>query len=281
MVATVPGIGETMYVSPFTDDPDRWERLDWFDRRNATRVRLVRYTRPFEDVENWLEAPNPEYLPLRKAKTYAQVLREWADNPESKLAGPDGEPCRAKIVGLLRRRHVRLSAETTWYRGRGNLSDDDTFDAAEEARASLYHDPTLTVVRRAVEAIGVGTVAELTKAKPRTVRRFVAGETLKPSVVCRFVRVAHREANREVGRTRGEVMKVDKLAVINAFLEARRKVTVTDRICGGCGEPFATSDNRQRYHNVACKQRAYRARKRGDDTPDPTRSAPPAATIVR
>ena len=44
-----------------------------------------------------------------RVKTYADLLREYEFHPESKCADADGLPCTRQTIGLLKRRHIRIS----------------------------------------------------------------------------------------------------------------------------------------------------------------------------
>ncbi len=85
-------------IAPYKRDPRKWRRLRWVDLHTGRPVRL-----------SW--AAEPTYLQTGaiRVQTYGDVLRRHLTHPESKSAGPDGEPCGSSTVGQLQRLSVRIA----------------------------------------------------------------------------------------------------------------------------------------------------------------------------
>lgn len=85
-------------IAPFEPNPNKWLRQPWIDVYSQAGQRYRVTTS---------QVRGPKVVGLM---TYRDVLREYEYHEELKCAGPDGEACAKKTVGLLARRHVRIAA---------------------------------------------------------------------------------------------------------------------------------------------------------------------------
>jgi hypothetical protein len=97
--------GGALPASPYEQDPARWPRLAWYDRRDGTPARVA----TMEELED----PEQRELALARRDVIIQslgnVLRRYHLRPEHKSLAPDGQHVAGDTAGLLWRRPV-LSA---------------------------------------------------------------------------------------------------------------------------------------------------------------------------
>ena len=83
-------------IAPFESNPNKWLMQPWIDVYSTKRYRVTTS-----------QARGPKIAGLL---TYGDVLREYEHHEEFKCLGPDGNACARSTVGLLGRRHARISA---------------------------------------------------------------------------------------------------------------------------------------------------------------------------
>ena len=84
-------------IAPYEPDSARWLDADWSNRYSGNSYRIS--TQPSGGHER------PGVVTI---KTFRDVLAEYANHPEDKSCGPDGQPSAASSAGLLRRRPVTV-----------------------------------------------------------------------------------------------------------------------------------------------------------------------------
>jgi hypothetical protein len=114
-----------------------------------------------------------------KVKTYGQVIADYWDHVEAKSLAPDGTPCNAATVGLLRRRRVRLALlQHIGKEGNKVEQREHGLVTAQADYLNLYDDPPRSpwalYVTKAMPAF---TTAEITQAM-----RHGPGPVLAPGV---------------------------------------------------------------------------------------------------
>jgi hypothetical protein len=109
-------------VAPFESDPRKWGKLPWTNLYDETGKGYTLHT------GSTLYAV-PDTV---RAKTYADVLRDYRLHPESKSLAPDGTVCTGSTTGFLRRRPVTAVYLTHVGKESNRL---------EEVEAGLVHDP--------------------------------------------------------------------------------------------------------------------------------------------
>jgi hypothetical protein len=82
-------------IAPFSSDPQQWRRQKWTD---------VHSQRSFPITTRANAGPN-----VARVKSIGDVFDEHKLHPESKSAGPDGNPCGPNTRGVLSRRSVHAA----------------------------------------------------------------------------------------------------------------------------------------------------------------------------
>jgi hypothetical protein len=106
-------------IAPYEADSRQWLKNSWIDQYSGKGYKIT-------------TAGHHGDRHTARVKTYGDVLREYANRPESKCADANGKPCGKQTVGLLRRRHVRI--DEIKYVGKESNS-------LEEVEADLIHSP--------------------------------------------------------------------------------------------------------------------------------------------
>ncbi len=88
-------------IAPYESDARKWRGLRWVDLHTGRPVSLAWTTEPM-------------YLATSRVRvqTYRDVARRHLTHPESKAAGPDGQPCGPATIGELQRLHVHITEAT-------------------------------------------------------------------------------------------------------------------------------------------------------------------------
>lgn len=84
-------------IAPYEQDPRKWRGLKWVDLHTGRSVRL-----------SWTAEPTYLETGAIRVQIFRDVLRRHLAHPESKAAGPDGEPCISNTVGELQRLSVSI-----------------------------------------------------------------------------------------------------------------------------------------------------------------------------
>ena len=82
-------------IAPFETNPEKWLRMPWIDQYSGKKYKIT--------TERNLSSRT-----TARAKTYGDVLLEYAHHPESKCADEHGNVCDRQTVGLLFRRRVQI-----------------------------------------------------------------------------------------------------------------------------------------------------------------------------
>ena len=133
--------------APFEKDPRRWLKAEWIDQYSGARYRIT---------------TTGEHGTRRAArvKTYGDVLTEYEQHPESKCADASGRRCQRQTIGLLQRRHVRITSLT--YIGKESNRLDEVEAGLVHAAESVYteyrdprRDAWATTVVRALSKVSL------------------------------------------------------------------------------------------------------------------------------
>ena len=93
-----PGVDPEKFhlVAPYELNSSRWLEMPWIDQHAGQHYRIT--TEGFHGSRG-----------VARVKTYGDVLREYAFHPGSKSADARGKPSGKQTIGLLQRRHIRVS----------------------------------------------------------------------------------------------------------------------------------------------------------------------------
>jgi hypothetical protein len=83
-------------IAPYDDNSTRWLKMKWIDQYTGSRYQIT-------------TAGHSGSRRTVRVKTFGDVLREYEFHPESKCADAGSNPCEKQTVGLLRRRHIRIT----------------------------------------------------------------------------------------------------------------------------------------------------------------------------
>lgn len=83
-------------VAPYNPDARQWRKRRWTDLYSGRHYAIATGGQPSESGA--------------RVQSYQDVLTAYRHHPESKSAGPDGEPCGKQTAGVLRRRAVRAGS---------------------------------------------------------------------------------------------------------------------------------------------------------------------------
>ena len=103
--------------------------MEWIDRYSGKRFRIS------------TKGPHGDRRTAR-VQTFGEVIEAYEFHPEAKCADADGQPCSKQTVGLLQRRHVRISIITPIGKESNSLEEvqagliDD-----EQSVYTVYDDP--------------------------------------------------------------------------------------------------------------------------------------------
>jgi hypothetical protein len=90
-----PDDSRLVLIAPYRSTPAEHLTQPWINRYSGRQYQIT------------TEPSNARHRPgIVTAKTYRDMLAEYAVHPEAKSNGPDGEPCKRQTVGMLARRPV-------------------------------------------------------------------------------------------------------------------------------------------------------------------------------
>jgi hypothetical protein len=165
--------GGALPAAPYDQDPARWPRLGWLDRRDGKPIRVA----TMEELED----PEQRELALARKDVIIQslgsVLRRYPFRPEHKSLAPDRQPAAGDTAGLLRRRPVLSAPVLTDLTGKegnklierltGVITAPADYRTDYGTRADRWRFLVLPVLR----AIGARVLAERTGMSRRAVER--------------------------------------------------------------------------------------------------------------
>ena len=235
-------------VCPYTKDQRQWGKR--------------RYTNIYgPDQRSYAISTSLRTDTIARVTSYRELALDYVRHPEPKSLGPDGKPCSEPTRGELQPRHLRvddlvhIGKESNEYDQLGLSSDDEVTTRYENA----HHDQWATFVRPVLEHSARKTIAELTGLSPRAINDHIAGRAQpQPDTLERLTRAAATLAPPTPPKTRHR--PAAKRPVSSQELHGRLVRRGPARLCeGGCGRRL---DGPRKRLCDACKQRAYRARRR-------------------
>lgn len=123
-------------IAPFETDARRWLSLNCFNLYTGERYRIRTGDSSFA-VGN-----------VTVVKSYRDVLKDYLDRPELKLAGPDGLACGRQTIGLLHRRDILVTGVTGIGRETNDLEDREAGLPGElDEDITDFGDPRQSVAR--------------------------------------------------------------------------------------------------------------------------------------
>jgi len=82
---------------PYNKNPNEWLSREWINQYSPGEMFGITV------------AGHHGTRTKARVKTFADLLREYEFHPESKCADTNGLPCTRQTIGLLQRRHIRIS----------------------------------------------------------------------------------------------------------------------------------------------------------------------------
>ena len=154
-------------VAPFTSDPTRWLDGPWRDVHSGKEYRA---TTDKEDLD-------PD---CARIKTYADVVREFAQHPEHKSADEAGIACTRSTRGLLHRRRLRAGRIDHIGKESNKLEDVQrgavhNWEEVQTVIADPAYDQWEKVIRPRVMKMSTSTIATLANIGLRAARNLKAG----------------------------------------------------------------------------------------------------------
>jgi len=148
-------------VAPYSRNPEEWLRLRWTEIHSGGQFR-VRTGRPSDRTGI-------------RVRSFRNVIDRFRMHPESKSAGPDGEPCGFQTVGLLRRREI-VALSISHIGKESNLLE-------EQEEGILFADPQLVysdpgeweMIRARLQGVRLRDVARPTGISTRRLREYRRG----------------------------------------------------------------------------------------------------------
>jgi hypothetical protein len=149
-----------------------------------------------------------------RVRSYADVLAEYLVHPESKSAGPDGEPCGLNTVGLLRRRPVTVVLPPVYLGKESNQWEEvemgviHELEEVQEIYVDPRQDPWRTDALPLLKLLPSRRVAREAGLSERQVKAIRNGHsTPKPETRRSLLRVASRHARCIIaGRNAGQTL---------------------------------------------------------------------------
>jgi hypothetical protein len=83
-------------IAPFETNPKKWLHKPWIDQYSGKQFRIT-------------TEKNYSSRTTARVQTYGDIFTDHAHHPESKCADENGNACDRQTIGLLFRRHVRIS----------------------------------------------------------------------------------------------------------------------------------------------------------------------------
>jgi predicted nucleic acid-binding Zn ribbon protein len=124
------GRGPRVLVAQREDDPLKRSGLTWFDRADPSgRTYGIRTGDPSYVVPGSVTV-----------QSYGDYFEEFRRHPESKAAGPDGEPCHSWTRGQLGPLEVEVTRLVRIGKEAGRLASDPTSGEAAEFAAQEYRE---------------------------------------------------------------------------------------------------------------------------------------------
>jgi hypothetical protein len=163
---------KVLLIAPFSSKQDRWFGLKCTNIHSGKKYKMVDCT--------------TEVIPTHNVvfpSQFSRLMIEYQEHPEAKSLAPDGEPCRADTIGLLKRTHV-IAGE---FRYVGKETDrkweegDDLsvleFKTTEYGRAKKV--VAASALADKIRAIGIRKTMELTKMSQHTIEKLIHDEPVK------------------------------------------------------------------------------------------------------
>jgi hypothetical protein len=106
-------------IAPYKPNSERWPKMRWTDQYSGKEYRIT--TEGFHGNRT-----------TARVKTYGDILYEYEFHPGAKSADSRGQPSGKQSIGLLNRRHIRVSQIHNIGRESNNL---------EEVESGIVHSP--------------------------------------------------------------------------------------------------------------------------------------------
>jgi hypothetical protein len=149
-------------VASYDPDPRNWIGGDWFDLYSGKPIEITPEGRLGGSA-------------TVRVKTYRETLAAYELHPETKALGPDGESCRGRTEGLLRRRPV-VAAYLVNVGKESNRLEDVQIGLVhnEEEIVSMFlprrFDPWFRLVLPVLRRIPVSSLAQASGLDRRTIQ---------------------------------------------------------------------------------------------------------------
>jgi hypothetical protein len=159
-------------IAPFSTNPADWLQQAWTNRYSAAEWTITL------EPSNGMERDG-----VVTAKSYRDMLAEYATHPEYKSADRDDQRCGRRTTGLLRRRHIVVSTVTHIGKEANALDDAGAglLQRADEAQTAYDDTDTLRFQQRILprlRELGVREVARRTGHSVGAVQAVLSGRSI-------------------------------------------------------------------------------------------------------
>ena len=230
-------------VAPYEPDPRQWEATKWTD---AETGELYDITTGESSGRNAV-----------RVKTMRDIVTLYRPKREAKSLGPDGQPCTRETTGLLRRRPVRDLTIRHIGKEANQLEDLAAgLQTADQVTATYDRRGRGIYPQLVLPALRVSPDAAIVKAcglPRRTVNGLRRGHIPTPSTLTQLITGIARLCAQDIGDEPDE----NDLDTLARWRDQNRSKLGR---CLNCEREINPS--RRRYCSPACRQAAYRRRKR-------------------
>jgi hypothetical protein len=154
---------------PYTKNPNEWLSRDWINQYSGETFGIT-------------VAGHFGTRTKARVKTYADLLREYEFHPESKCADADGLTCTRQTIGLLQRRHIRISYMVPIGKESNSLEEVESGLLHSEPNVyTVYPDPQrdewTVKILAALKKVPLETLAKMSGMSRRALIEIRAGRT--------------------------------------------------------------------------------------------------------
>jgi hypothetical protein len=203
---------EVAPVAPYERRPDRWETLDWIDRKTGLPAAIT--TNPIDGIQR---------ADVR-VQTLLDVLLRYIAHPEAKSLAPNGTPVTSTTIGLLARRPVEAVRPARYVGKEANRIDErehgllDNVSDYRTEYTNLGADDWTQLVVPVLTRIPRTRVVEASGLNLRSIQRVLAGKTRPHRRNQEHLTTVAIAYAREQLTAHGHGVPADGIAVLHTYL---------------------------------------------------------------
>jgi hypothetical protein len=178
-------------ITQFNKHSDQWLDATYYDVRTGKKCRITVGDRKTGRIP---------------VKTYREILHQYLYHPESKFAGPDGNPCDPWTRGILQRRHIIPTEFNPFGKEVKRKLEQGPVDHETDFKVKVYASRRVSADPGTLRALGTFSERDIHKGtglSRRIIRQIRHGGRVKPSTMRKTTDFLNRKSETDgQGRSR-------------------------------------------------------------------------------